>query len=139
MPSPGRKVKIKVDLNSVGGAGANWVTIGQQRGGGLSRTSETADATHKDDDGYPRAVITRTPWSISVDGCLNPADPAWAFIHQKWKEKAQPFFQVDRSEIGGSKEEGQCTITDLSEDFPESDLVTFTAELQGEGPLNPSP
>ena len=135
----GRSVLVKIDTNGVGGSGANWVKVGQQRGGGLSRSSETADATHKDDAGYPSAVITRTPWSVSADGALNPVDTAWVYLYAAWKNKTKIWTQIDRSAVGGIKEEGQAIITDLSEEFPESDLVSYSLELQGDGSLSTSP
>jgi predicted secreted protein len=135
----GREIRVWVDLNSVGGSGANWIAIGQQRGGGISRTTETADATHKDDIGWPSAVVTRTPWSISVDGAMDPADSAWGHLLGKWRAKAKPWIKVDASAIGGERSEGQAIITDLSYEFPESDLVTFSAEFQGDGALVASP
>lgn len=135
----GRQILIKVDTNGVGGAGANWVTVGQQRGGGLARGSETADATHKDDAGYPSAVITRTPWSISCDGALNPSDTAWTYLLTNWKAKTKVWVQVDESAISGEKVEGQAIITDFSKEFPEGDLASYSLEFQGDGELANSP
>ena len=131
----GRQVLVKVDTNETGGASATWTTIGQQRGGGFSRTSETADATHKDDNGWPDAVITRTPWSVSCDGALNPADTAWALLLTNWEGKTKMWVQVNANPISGEYVEGQAIITDLSYEFPESDVVTFTLELQGASSL----
>ncbi len=135
----GRQVKVRIDTNGVGGAGANWIHIAQQRGGSFSRTSDTADATHKDDNGWPSAVITRTPWSVSCDGAMNPADSVWSYLKTQWAAKNKVWVQVDASAIGGEKVEGQCIVTDLSYEFPESDLVTFTGEFEGSSPLVNSP
>lgn len=135
----GRLVLIKIDNNNVGGAGANWLTIAQQRGGNISRTSDTADATHKGLSGYPSAIITRIPWGFSADGALDPADPAWTKILADWAAKNKPWFQVDASGISGEKKEGTCIITDCSYEFPENDVVTYSLELQGDGSLNTSP
>jgi len=131
----GRQVLVKIDTNESGGASAVWATIGQQRGGGFGRTSETADATHKDDNGWPDAVVTRTPWTVSCDGALNPADSAWALLLTTWEAKTKVWVQVNAHPIGGEYKEGQAIITDLSYEFPESDVVTFTCELMGASPL----
>ena len=131
----GRQVLVKVDTNETGGATATWQTIGQQRGGGFGRTSETADATHKDDNGWPDAVVTRTPWSVSVDGALNPADTAWTLLLTNWEAKIKTWVQVNAFPISGEYKEGEVLITDLSYEFPESDVVTFTCELMGSSPL----
>lgn len=135
----GREVFINIDTSDVGGTGANWTKIGQQRGGGISRTSETADATHKDDQGYPSAVITRTPWSVSADGALDPTDSVYAQLVTAWKNKNKVWVQSDEGLISGEVVEGQAIITDLSKEFPESDLVSYTCELQGDGELASSP
>lgn len=136
----GRLVLIKIDLNGVGGAGANWVTVGQQRGGGTKKGSETADSTHKGDDGWPSAVITRTPWSISCDGALDPLDSALAYLETSWAAKTKVYAQIDKSALsGGTKKEGRAIITDFSDEYPEGDVVTFTLELQGDGALSTSP
>lgn len=131
----GRQVVVKIDTVEGGGAGATWVTIGQQRGGGFSRTSETADGTHKDDNGWPDAIVTRTPWSVSCDGALNPADAAWALLLTTWEAKTKAWIQVNAFDIAGEYVEGECIITDLSYEFPESDVVTFTCELMGASSL----
>jgi len=135
----GRLVLVKIDTSSAGvgagGAGASWTTIGQQRGGSFSRTSETADATHKGDSGWPDAVVTRTPWSVSVDGALNPVDSAWTTLLTRWAAKGKVWVQVNANSITGEYIEGQALITDLSYEFPESDVVTFSAEFQGASAL----
>lgn len=135
----GRQVLVKIDtsLSGVGqgGASATWTTIGQQRGGSFTRSSETADATHKDDTGWPDAVVTRTPWSVSVDGALNPADTAWSTLLTRWAAKGKVWVQVNANAISGEYVEGQALITDLSYEFPESDVVTFSLELQGASSL----
>lgn len=135
----GRLAKVFIDTAGVGGAGATWVAIGQQRGGTLGRSAETVDATHKDSGGWAKSVITRNTWTVSVELALNRADAAYAFILGKWRNQVMVFVQVDASQIGGVKEEGQSIITSLSEEYPEADLVTGTMELQGNGTLTVSP
>jgi predicted secreted protein len=135
----GRVVLIKVDDNDTGGGSATWKTVGQQRGGGQSRTSETADTTNKEDTGWPSAIVTRTPWGVSCDGALDPTDAAWIWMLARWEAKAKIWVQIYYTDIGGDNKEGQAIITDLSSEFPESDVVSFTAEFQGDGALVTSP
>lgn len=131
----GRDVTVKVDTADVGGASATWVSIGQQRGGGFSRSTETADATYKSSGGFTDAVATRISWSTSVDGVLNPVDTAWAYLITKWLAKGKIWVQCNANVIGGEYVEGQAIITDLSYEFPDNDVVTYTVELQGCGTL----
>lgn len=135
----GRTALIKISTNGLGGGSANWVTIGQQRGGSLARSSDVVDATTKGDSGWPKAVITRTPWSVACDGALDPADATWVYLLQQWEAKTKPYIQVDETAIGGPKKEGQAIITKLDHDFPEPDLVTFSIDFQGDGALTTSP
>jgi hypothetical protein len=138
-PYVGRQVLVRVDLNNVGGTGADWQAVGLQRGGGLGKTSDKVDATSKQDSGWPTAIVTRTPWSVSVDGALDPQDPVWDYMNDVWKKKISMWIQIDRSAIGGKREEGQVLIDDISEDFPEPELVTYTLECSGNGALITSP
>ena len=135
----GRVVLVKIDTNAVGGTGANWQSLGNQRGGSLSRSSDVVDATSKGDSGWPTAVVTRTPWSVSVDGAKDPNDSAWAHLLARWEAKTFVWVQVDESAVGGTKKEGKVLITSLESEFPEPDLVTFSVELQGNGALATSP
>lgn len=136
---PGRQVLIKIDTNGVGGAGASWVTIGQQRDGALERSSETADATHKGDDGYPAAVITSIPWSVSCEGALPPGDSALTYLVTQWAAKAKVWIQVDESAISGEEKEGQAIITAFRKQYPIKDLISYSLDLQGDGELVTSP
>lgn len=134
----GRDVTIKVDTADAGGAGATWVSIGQQRGGSFSRSTDTADATYKTSGAYTDAVGTRISWTVSCDGVLNPADTAWAYLLTKWAAVGKVWVQVNCLEISGEYKEGQAIITDLSYEFPDNDVVSFTIELQGCGALTTS-
>lgn len=134
----GRLVLIKVDVNAVGGSGASWTTIGQQRDGGCERGTETVDGKTKADVGWPNDVIVGVSWSVSCDGVLDPADGAWVHLKTKWKAMSKVWIQIDRSAISGTKEEGQA-IVKISEKFSNSDLVSFTAEFTGQGQLSVSP
>lgn len=135
----GRSVLIKVDTAGVGGGGATWFSIGQQRGGSLKRSSDTVDGTNKSDNGWPNSVVTRTPWSVSVDGALDPSDATWTYILGRWEAKVKVWIQIDASAISGLKKEGQCVITNLQADFPEKDLVSYTIDLEGASALVTSP
>lgn len=134
----GRKVYIEVDTADVGDTGtATWTRIAQQRGGSKSRGTETADSTHKDDDGWQSGVVTRLNWSLSGDGVLSTTDPVYAYIHNKFKAKLSVWVRCNAQDIGGSLEYGQAWITDFSEEFPENDVVSFSIEFTGDGPLKP--
>lgn len=136
----GRDVLIKVDTADTGGGTATWVTIAQQRGGSFSRTTELADATHKDDNGWQSSIGTTLGWSLSVDGALDPNDPAIAHLRTQYDAKAKVWVQFDASAItGGQKKEGQAWIANYTEEAPVGDVLGFTLELTGDGALVTSP
>lgn len=137
--NPGRLVLVKVDTNNVGGAGANWVTIAQQREGTLGQTTESIDASHKDDNGYASFVQGARGWSISAGGLLDAADSTLAFLQARWETTGKAYFQIDSTGIGGSKREGRGLITDYSQEFAFGDAVKYTLEVTGDGQLTASP
>ena len=121
----------------------HWVSIGQQRGGSLERSTETADATHKGTVGsWATTVHTRRGWSVSVDGVLDPTGVAWGYLYDAWSANVPHWFMVNGSAMDGAAHDepsatasGTAFVTSLSFDFPESDVVSFSCELQGTGPL----
>lgn len=134
----GKDVKIKIDTAGVGGASATWASISNQRGGSFSMSNNTVDSTTKDNAGWVDVFITDTTWSVSCDGALDPADPALSYLRGRVKARAKIWVQIDRSVIGGTKEEGQAVVN-MTEEFPVGDLVGFTLELAGAGTLSVSP
>lgn len=143
--SLGRAVFIKVDTAGVGGGSATWVTVGQTTGDSFTRGTDTADTTHKGSGGFAQSLPTRNNWSVSCEGKLDPNGAGWVHLLSQWKQQAtaaaptKTWVQINRSAIGGLNEEGQAWITALNEDFPEADVVTFTAEFQGTSSLANSP
>jgi TP901-1 family phage major tail protein len=135
----GRDLFVQVDLNDDGGAGADWVTIGQQRGGGIEGGTTTADGTHKDSGGWESGVATRNNWTMPVDGALNPLDAAYTFIRDKWKTAALVWVRFNDVAISGDMQYGQAWITSFSRAAPNDDVATFTIEFKGDGPLLPLP
>jgi len=134
----GKDVKVKIDLNGVGGAGANWSTIGQQRGGSDTIGNDTVDGTTKDSAGWVESVIVHKNWSVSIDGALDPADAGLSYLRTQLKAGAKVYVQIDATVAGGIKEEGR-SIGNMTRDHPEGDLVSFSAEFTGDGALTTSP
>jgi len=135
----GRLIVVEIDLNDVGdGVGTpNWVRIAQQNTSGLSRSTDLFDATNKDDNGWPRAAASRTPWSFSCEVKLDPTDPAYIYLETKWRAKQRVWarFNATDAAIGGSIRFGQVWIATFDEDAPEGDAYVATLELQGDGEL----
>lgn len=135
----GRKIFVKVDLNGVGGVGANWQKVAQQIEGEHGRTSDTIDATNKDDFGWASAVVSQNNWTISCGGAMKVGDSVLAFVRTSWRNQVKIWVQIDRSQIGDLKEEGLAIITDFSESFPDKELVKYKLDLKGDGAIVTSP
>lgn len=134
----GRDVLIKVDLNNVGGSGANWTTIAQQRGGGAVRATELFDATTVG-DGWGRAKAHRMAWTLACDGALDATDAAWAFILARYRAQARVWVMTDFSAVcvtDDAQHEGRAWVSNLEYTAPEADVVSFAMELTGDGALS---
>lgn len=129
---------IKVSDNGLGGASANWVSIAQQKGGSDTLNTETVDGSNKDTAGWAKVFITKTGWSVSVDGMLDVADPVLTYIRGRILARSTIWVQIDQSTLGGTKEEGQAACS-MTRDYPEGDTVKFTLEFTGDGSLITSP
>ncbi len=136
---PGRKVFINLDMNDVGGTGASWQRVAQQRDGGNDRSSETVDGRVKEDEGWPKNIVTGLTWSVSCEGAMEPNDDTLIHLKDRWRAQEGVFIQIDRRKIGGISEEGPALITKYSEGFSNNQLVSYTLELTGNGPLVVSP
>lgn len=135
----GKDVLIRIDLLGVGGTGASWTTITQQRKGGLDRGSKATDSTHKGSNGWEKSFITGTNWGIKCGGLLDPSDPALVFLEAKWAARQKIYVQRDASAIGGTKKEGKSVINSYSESFDVDNLVEFELDLKGDDALTTSP
>jgi predicted secreted protein len=143
----GRTVLVKISDDNLNHEwdDPHWETIGQQRGGSLERSTETADATHKGTAGaWASSVHTRRGWSVSVDGVLDATGTAWGLLYDAWvASTGVPYwFLVDGSGMSGATLgepsvtcSGTGFITSLTFDFPEADIVSFSVEIQGSGAL----
>jgi len=141
----GRTVVVKISADSANHAydSGSWTTIGQQRGGSSERSTEVADATHKGTaNNWATAVATRRGWSLSVDGVLDVADAGWVLLYGAWDSVAKEWFLLSGAGMASADAtttsviaSGQAFVTSLSFDFPEADIVSYSAEIQGDGAL----
>lgn len=136
----GRNITIAISPDGTNTTSTSWLTIGQQRSGSVERTSETADATHKGTaGGWATSAFTRRTWSISFDGVLDNTDAGWDKLYNVWTSNTTTYFKIDGSALTSESiitQSGSAWITSLSFEFPESDIVSYSAELQGDGALS---
>lgn len=134
----GRDITIAVSPDGTNTTATGWVTVGQQRGGSTERSTETADATYKGSGGWASAAFTRQSWGLSFDGVLDDADAGWTRLYAVWEGQFTVAFKIDGSSLvtdTNITQSGQGWITSLSFEFPESDVVSYSCEVQGDGAL----
>lgn len=129
----GRDVLLKYDSANVGGASATWVSIPFQTDRSMDGTTSTTDGSTVSDVGWKRDVATGAGWNLSGTMFLDPADTVHAALYAKWKAKATAWIQLDRSAIGGLKEEGQAFITKWGEKYSKEGLVSVDVEFSMQG------
>jgi hypothetical protein len=135
----GRGVIIKLDANNVGGAGASWVTIGQQAEGSLEKSVETAEGRTKQDAGWPNDLIIGHAWSVPCEGKLDPSSAQWIQLNAAQDAEVKQWIQIDKSAVGGTKREGQVIVSKITEKYSDKDAVTFSVDFTGQGQMVTSP
>jgi hypothetical protein len=128
----GKNVLIKIDSNSVGGAGASWTAIEQQTNAKLSIESDKFDASVKNNLGWSNDVITTRAAKLSCDGFTDPAQAIYTILWNAQLNGTKVWVKVDRSAMAGTSYEWQSYVS-LSEDYQLKEAVKFTCEfgLQG--------
>ena len=111
----------------------NIRTLAAGRSDSLSRTSDSADVTTKDDGGWHVDLPTIRNWSMEFDHMFIEADSALADIELAFENNSQ--LQVRIQTPGGTTYTGACTLSDLSFEGPHDDLVTASGSLTGSGAL----
>lgn len=111
-----------------------WVKLGGQRGGSLSRKADTIDATHKDSGGWKSTLQGLKEWSIDLDSVLMPNDEAMRALEQAFLDDQLvnlKFEYPDKTYVTG-----WASISEMSIDAPHDDVATYKGSLNGVGPLS---
>lgn len=121
-------------LQSSPDGGTTWHTIAGAKKGVLARKSAVIDTTTKDDNGDKSVLAGIREWTITFDDLWVSGDAGQLDLQAA---QAAGTVLKARVQYGTSSDTytGSCIVTDLSEDFPDMEAVTFTGTLQGSGPL----
>lgn len=130
----GRNILILVDLNNVGGSGANWEPLPAQMDGDVDRKSKQVSTNNKQDSGWDSTLAVGRSWSVTCSGAIDPQDPVWRTLILDWRGSRRRWIKIDRALIGGESEEGQA-IVELKETMGNEDLLKFDATFTGNGAL----
>lgn len=111
-----------------------WVKVGGQRGGSLSRKADSIDASHKGSGGWKTTLPGLKEWSIELDTLVMVNDEAIQALDAAFLVD-QPvhlkFEFPDKSYVTG-----WASITELSIDAPHDDVATYKGSVNGIGPLS---
>jgi len=128
----GKDVLIKIDLNGVGGAGANWAAIAQQTDGKLDVKTDKIDTTVKGDNGWTKELPVAQGWTITCEGKADPADSTYAMLWAAQIAGTKVYWRLCRGDIAGTSYEGTAYVS-FGESYPLKDAVGFSLELSCQG------
>ena len=134
MPTVGKNYFIYVNTGTNETTGAEWLLIGGQRGGTLSRKADSIDASHKGSGGWKSTLQGLKEWSIDLDTLVMPNDEGLQVINQAFLDDQQinlKFEYPDKSYVTG-----WASITELSLEAPHDDVATYKGSLNGVGALS---
>lgn len=134
MPTVGKNYFIYVNTGTNETTGAEWLLIGGQRGGTLSRKADSIDASHKGSGGWKSTLQGLKEWSIDLDTLVMPNDEGLQVINQAYLDSQTihlKFEYPDKSYMVG-----WASITEMSLEAPHDDVATYKGSLNGVGPLS---
>jgi predicted secreted protein len=127
---------VYVDLNSVGGGGADWQALPQQEVGKVTVTTELLNLETLGDNNWPFYLGIHKHWFVDLAGYLLATDPAWQHILSRAESQQTIFVKIENP--GAPNWEGESNLEILDYEFPESGTVAYTVSLQGHGSLSKS-
>lgn len=130
----GKNYFIYVNVGTDEDKNAQWVKIGGQRGGSLSRKADTIDASHKDSGGWKTTLQGLKEWSIELDTLVMVNDEGLEVLNQAFLDSQLvhlKFEYPDKTYVTG-----WASITEMSIDAPHDDVATYKGTLSGVGPLS---
>lgn len=137
-PILGQERFFAVDVNdSETIAGEKWVRIANETGGGLSRSVNKVDTTHKQNFGFTSEVGVTKGWSMSAEGQENIHNLALKVLADKWKSQTTIDPKVHLKLITESGQEfvGFATLDNFDLTFGVNEVVNYSLSFTGRGVL----
>jgi len=101
----------------------------------LSYTNEQIEVTCKDNDGAKQYLLGGSNWSFTVGGIFQFDNVGIDDLSDMAINKETATIRFGTDVIGDFYFEGDCIITSLNVESNVNAVVTYTATLQGTGPL----
>ena len=114
--------------------GVTYHTVAGAKKAILARKTNAIDTTTKDDNGDKSVLAGLREWTVNFDQLWVSADAGQLDIQAA--QAAGTSLQIKlQYGTGSDTYVGKCYVTDISEDMPDNEAVTYTGTLQGTGPL----
>lgn len=112
-------------------ASPKWALLGGQTKGSLSMSADDIDATNKTSRGWGEKYQGIKSTELSIEGIVLNSDEAYAALKDAFI-KGDPV-DICRFATDGSGERNWYSITELSDEAPHDDMVTYSVTLGGIG------
>lgn len=110
--------------------GTTFVPLAAQRGGSRTRNRNAIDVSSKADDAQ-RVINGRYSSTVSVDGLWILSDAALTMLESAVQNGDPVYLRLYID--GVAKEEAEAVCTDLTENYPDQDVTTYTAAFTVSG------
>lgn len=134
MPTAGKNYLIYVNVGTDETTGAEWLLLGGQRTGDVSRKADSIDASHKGTDGWKSTIPGLKEWSIDLETLLMPNEESLKLLDEAFLN--DDLINIKIEYPNKSYMTGTCSITELSMNTPHDDVATYKGSLNGVGPLS---
>lgn len=114
--------------------GVTWHTVAGSKKAVLTRKTSAIDTTTKDDNGDKSFLAGKREWTIAFDQLWVSGDAGQLDIQAAQAAGTKLTAKIQYG-TGSDTYTGSCIVTDIAEDLPDSEAVTYTGTLQGIGAL----
>ena len=111
-----------------------WVKVGGQRNSGITKNSESIDASHKTSGGWKSTLPGMLSWGTERDGLMMLNDEGVAIVELAFNQNELVAVMFEYPD--GTHEVGWAAVTEFSIDTPHDDVASLTGSLEGNGPLS---
>lgn len=134
MPTAGKNYLIYLNTGTDETTGADWLLLGGQRSGDVSRKADSIDASNKNSGGWKYTIPGLKEWSIDLETLLMPNEESLQLLEKAFLNDDLVHLKFEYPDK--SYMTGLASITELSLNTPHDDVATYKGSLNGAGPLS---
>ncbi len=134
MPTAGKNYLLYINVGTDETTNADWLLLGGQRSGDISRKADSIDASHKGTGGWKSTIPGLKEWSIDLETLLMPNEESLVLLEKAFLNDDLIHLKIEYPDK--SYMTGICSVTELSLNTPHDDVATYKGSLNGVGPLS---